>query len=147
MSSFPTRPDPLIKVQNPRGDGFTRGFYSFRIHHKKCPKCPTQLSTAKRMPPKQILPVKNQPSILSVGVTSEVFPLPVDEKAFPHTKDFVKKCSEALKSWCDSAPSRPFSPITDSSCRDICSIVSALSMVGSCAKSSSSFIYFSYGST
>ena len=48
------------------------------------------------MPPKQAGPVKNQPSILSVGVTSELFPLPVDEKAFPDAKDFVKKCNEVL---------------------------------------------------
>ena len=47
------------------------------------------------MPPKPG-PVKNQPSILSVGVTSQLFPLPVDEKAFPDAKDFVKKCNEVL---------------------------------------------------
>jgi hypothetical protein len=48
------------------------------------------------MPPKQAGPVKNQLSILSVGVTSELFSLPVNEKAFPDAKDFVKKCNEVL---------------------------------------------------
>ena len=48
------------------------------------------------MPPKKTVPVKNEPSILSVGVTSELFPLPVDEKAFPDAKYFVKKCKEVL---------------------------------------------------
>ena len=42
------------------------------------------------------LPVKNQPSVLSIGVTSEVFPIPVDEKAFSDAKEFVKKCNEVL---------------------------------------------------
>ncbi len=50
------------------------------------------------MPPKKGLPGpgKNQQSILSVGVTSEVFPLPVDEKKFADAKDFVKQCNEVL---------------------------------------------------
>ena len=40
--------------------------------------------------------VKNQLSALSVGVTSEVFPIPVDEKAFPDAKDFVAQCNKVL---------------------------------------------------
>ena len=51
------------------------------------------------MPPKKNPPgpVKNQQSILSCpGVTSEVFPSPVDEKAFPDAKNFVSECNAVL---------------------------------------------------
>jgi hypothetical protein len=50
------------------------------------------LALSPKMPPKKG-PVQNQPSILTVGVTSEVYPLPVDEKAFPDAKDFVTECN------------------------------------------------------
>ena len=50
------------------------------------------------MPPKKGAPPheKNQPSLLDKGVTSEVFPMPVDEKKFPDAKDFQKQCNEVL---------------------------------------------------
>jgi hypothetical protein len=48
--------------------------------------------------PKKGLPhaAKDQPSILSVGVTSKVLPLPVDEKAFADAKNFVTQCKDVL---------------------------------------------------
>lgn len=50
------------------------------------------------MPPKKGAPSheKNQPSLLDKGVTSEVFPMPVDEKKIPDAKDFQKQCNEVL---------------------------------------------------
>ena len=49
------------------------------------------------MPKKGLVaPVKNQPSVLNIGVTSEVFPFPVDEKAFADAKQFIQKCQEVL---------------------------------------------------
>jgi len=50
------------------------------------------------MPPKKQCASheKNQLSVLQQGVTSTVFPLPVDERKFPDAKDFQNKCNEVL---------------------------------------------------
>jgi hypothetical protein len=50
------------------------------------------------MPPKKVPTgaIKNQPSVFALGVTSEVFPLPVDEKSFPDAKEFATQCNEVL---------------------------------------------------
>ncbi len=59
--------------------GFLAGFYRFSIYESDSESLPKR---HQKMP--------NQPSVLNVGVVSELFPLPVDEKKFALSLELEK---------------------------------------------------------